>query len=161
MLITACSHDASTAPSLPVADLGTCTNLQTPDGTTLAAHAFATGVQIYRWNDTSWVFVSPSAVLTTDAARTDMIAIHYSGPTWQSIGGDKVVASAANSCKATPDAIPWLLLNATTVAANGPFAGVKYIQRLNTAGGLAPSTPGTKSGEVASVAYTAEYFFYR
>ena len=159
-LMTACSNDSPSAPTIPAADLGTCTNLQTPGGSTLAAHAYATGVQIYRWNDTSWVFVSPSAVLTTDAARTNMIAIHYSGPTWQSLGGDKVVASAASSCKPNAAAIPWLLLTATAIEGSGTFAGVKYIQRLNTVGGLAPSTPG-KPGEVVSVEYSAEYFFYR
>ena len=159
-LITACSDTSPSAPTLPTADLGTCTNLQTPGGSTLATHAYATGVQIYRWNDTSWVFVSPSAVLTTDAARTNTIAIHYSGPTWQSIAGDKVVAAAASSCKPSPNAIPWLLLNATSSDVSGTFAGVKYIQRLNTAGGLAPTAPG-KLGDVVSVPYTAEYYFYR
>jgi hypothetical protein len=159
-LMTACSNDSPSAPTIPAADLGNCTNLETPAGSTLAAHAFATGVQIYRWNDTSWVFVSPSAVLTSDAARTKMIAIHYSGPTWQSVGGDRVIAAAGGSCKASPDAIPWLLLNATATDPSGTFSGVKYIQRLNTVGGLAPSTPGSP-GEVVSVPYAAEYFFYR
>jgi uncharacterized protein (TIGR03118 family) len=38
---------------------------------------------------------------------------------------------------------------------------VSYVQRVNTAGGLAPSAPGAFVGEERQVPYTAEYFFYR
>jgi hypothetical protein len=161
-LVSACSTDYSpSAPTIPTADLSACPNLALPSGTTLATHAYATGVQIYRWSDTSWVFVSPSAVLTADAARTKTIAIHFSGPTWQSIAGDKVMAAVVSTCKPTPNAIPWLLLGATATDASGTFAGVRFIHRVNTAGGLAPTAPGAKWGDVVSVPYTAEYYFYR
>jgi len=43
----------------------------------------------------------------------------------------------------------------------GIFEPTTYIQRVNTVGGLAPSTPGTVVGEEARVPYAAEYFFYR
>ena len=58
------------------------------------------------------------------------------------------------------NAIPWLLLEAKSTAAPGIFANVSYIQRVNTAGGMAPGTPGTP-GQVVRVPYTAEYYFYR
>jgi hypothetical protein len=64
-------------------------------------------------------------------------------------------------------AIPWLLL--TVVGAqDGPTGGetlsqTTFIQRLNTSGGVAPST-GCSSladvGKQAFVPYTADYFFY-
>jgi hypothetical protein len=67
-----------------------------------------------------------------------------------------------------PKAIAWLLLDVVG-AQNGPTGGDKltkttFIQRLNTTGGLAPSTGCsslTDVGNQAFVPYTADYFFYR
>ena len=50
-----------------------CANLQPPATTKLAVHAYATGVQIYRWSGTSWSFVGPEAVLFADAAGRSRI----------------------------------------------------------------------------------------
>ena len=57
--------------------------------------------------------------------------------------------------------IPWLLLFAKTSDGPGIFADVSYVQRVNTAGGNAPSTAGLNVGDEARVPYTAEYYFYR
>jgi hypothetical protein len=67
-----------------------------------------------------------------------------------------------------PKAIAWLLLDVVG-AQNGPTGGDKltattFIQRLNTSGGLAPSTGCaslTDVGNQAFVPYTADYFFYQ
>ena len=67
-----------------------------------------------------------------------------------------------------PTAIAWLLLDVVG-AQNGPTGGDKltattFIQRLNTTGGLAPSTGCaslTDVGNQAFVDYTADYFFYK
>ncbi len=40
-----------------------CTEVQVPAGNRLASHAYAIGVQMYRWNGTRWVFVEPVAGL--------------------------------------------------------------------------------------------------
>jgi len=67
-----------------------------------------------------------------------------------------------------PGAIAWLLI--TVVGAqDGPTGGGKltdttFIQRLNTSGGVAPSTGCASSADVGNVAfvpYTADYIFYR
>ena len=62
----------------------------------------------------------------------------------------------------TPDttAIAWLRLGAVCSQGPGVFRGVTFIQRVNTIGGIAPSTAGTTIGQLANVAYTAEYYFY-
>ncbi|HEU5100570.1 MAG TPA: DUF3455 domain-containing protein [Roseiflexaceae bacterium] len=65
-------------------------------------------------------------------------------------------------------AVDWLLLDVVG-AQNGPTGGDKltattFIQRLNTSGGLAPSTgcsSPTDVGNQAFVPYTADYFFYK
>jgi hypothetical protein len=64
-------------------------------------------------------------------------------------------------------AIPWVKVTATGVE-DGPTGGdtlskTTFIQRLNTAGGVAPSTGcalSTDIGHQAFVPYTADYFFY-
>jgi len=66
------------------------------------------------------------------------------------------------------DAVAWLLLKEVGVAA-GPAGGdrltkVTFVQRLNTAGGLAPATGCSSFGDLgrkAFVPYSADYFFYR
>jgi hypothetical protein len=134
--------------------------LAAPAGSVLVLDAFGIGVQIYRWNGTSWVFVAPSATLFADRAGHGEVASHFGGPTWQSNSGGKVVGTVLDHC--TPDAasIPWLSL---TGAPDGPgiFAKVAFIQRLNTVGGNAPSTPRSVVGEEARVPYTADYLFYK
>jgi hypothetical protein len=135
--------------------------LQVPPGNHVAFHAFGEGVQIYRWNGTSWIFVAPEAVLFADAGNDDVVGIHFGGPTWESISGSTVVGTVIESCTPDPDSIPWLLLGAAFSEGPGVFDGVSYVQRLNTVGGKAPSEPGAFPGQVARVPYTADYFFYR
>ncbi|MEW5917700.1 MAG: DUF3455 domain-containing protein [Gemmatimonadota bacterium] len=142
-------------------DLSACQNLRAPAGSKLAFHTFATGVQIYRWNGTSWSFVAPEAVLTEDAGGNGVVGTHYAGPTWESNSGSKVVGALVDRCTPNPNAIPWLLLRAVSNDGPGIFQRVTSIQRVNTVGGLAPATSGTVVGEEARVPYTTEYFFYR
>jgi hypothetical protein len=142
-------------------DLGSCSKLAADDTTKLAFHAYAVGVQIYRWSGAAWTFVAPSAKLYADAEGNGQIGTHYAGPTWESLSGSKVVGIVDDRCTPDPDAIPWLSLNVVSSAGPGIFDGVIFIQRVNTVGGLIPSTPGTVVGETMDVPYTAEYYFYR
>ena len=139
-----------------------CDGLQAPQGHIVSAHVYALGVQIYRWNGASWVFVAPLAKLFADAGYHGLVGTHYAGPTWESNSGSKVVATRdAPPCPADPASIPWLLLRKVTAEGPGIFNNVTYIQRVNTVGGTAPATPGAFVGAEARVPYTAEYFFYR
>jgi hypothetical protein len=144
-----------------VPDLGDCENLQVPAGNKVAFHAYAEGVQVYRWTGTTWAFVAPEALLFAGDEDDDPVGIHYAGPTWESVSGSFVVGAVLKRCTPDPDAIPWLLLKAVDSEGPGIFDGVTFIQRVNTVGGLAPTDPGDFPGEVVRVPYTAEYFFYR
>jgi Protein of unknown function (DUF3455) len=150
--------DVNTGNRLP--DLGTCDKLRAPEGSTLLLDALGIGVQIYRWSGTAWVFVSPSATLYADAGAHGQVATHFGGPTWKSNSGGTVVGTVLERC--TPDAasIPWLSLSGVNEGP-GIFSKVTFIQRLNTVGGNAPSTPGSFVGEEADVPYTADYLFYK
>ena len=155
--ITRASGD-NRAPELPCP---LCDRLQVSTGDKVAFHVYALGVQIYRWNGTSWVFVAPSARLFADAEYHGEVGIHYAGPTWESHSGGKVIASRLESCAPDPTAIAWLLLQTVSNEGPGIFDHVTYIQRVNTAGGLPPAAPGPYIGAEEDVPYTAEYYFYR
>jgi len=142
-------------------DLGDCQQLQVPQGNKVAFHVFGVGVQIYQWNGTSWDFVAPEAVLFADAGDHGVVGIHFGGPTWESVSGSRVVGTALDHCTPDPDSIPWVLLQAAFNEGPGIFDHVTYIQRVNTVGGNAPTTPGDFPGQVARVPYTADYYFYR
>lgn len=146
------------APDVPEA-------IKVPEGNKMHFHAYAIGVQIYAWTINpmngvgSWVFRAPEAVLFDGDG--DLVGTHYAGPTWESESGSKVVAARVAGVTVDATAIPWLLLKAASTEGPGILDRTTYVQRVNTVGGLAPSTPGTAAGQEACVPYTAEYFFYR
>jgi hypothetical protein len=144
----------------PVADLVGCEKLRPPAGSKLALRVYAKGVQIYRWNGTSWGFIAPDAVLSSDAEGKSTVGTHYAGPTWESNSGGTLVGAVIERCTPDPNAIQWLLLGAVSEGP-GVFHRVRHIQRVNTVGGIAPSNPGTFAGQEARVPYTTEYLFYR
>ena len=146
-------------PALPAG----CEQLAAPAGNAVAYRVYASGVQVYRWNGTAWAFVAPEANLFASANYRGHVGTHYVGPTWESNSGSLVVSSGTTAIPCTPDAtaIPWLRL--TAVSSNGPgiFDGVTYIQRVNTVGGIRPTTPGATVGQEARIPYTTEYYFYK
>lgn len=154
---TAKLGDISDGNRLP--DLSACPALAAPVGSTLLLHAFGIGVQIYHWNGASWGAPVPAATLYADSGGQGEVAIHFAGPTWQSTSGSTVVGTVANRCTVDPASIQWLSLTAVPSGA-GIFADVRFIQRLNTVGGIAPATAGTIIGQEARVPYTADYLFY-
>jgi hypothetical protein len=139
-------------------------DLQPPAGTTAIGRYPATGEQIYGCigngqpgSDVSaWTLKAPEAWLTGPDGRH---AIHHTaGPTWTANDGSavrgKVLAAVPK-----PGSIPSLLL-AATATGTGMLAGVRFVQRLDTTGGAAPSGACSK-GEERRVAYTATYVFWR
>ena len=161
--LTSTAAAAATAEDNRAPDLPSplCDRVNAPAGSKVHSHAYATGVQVYRWDGLSWVFVEPIADLFADADYNGKVGIHYRGPTWQSNSGSKVVATRLFGCTPDATAIPWLLLETVSTTGPGIFSPVTYVQRVNTTGGLAPAVPGLLIGQVVEVPYTAEYYFYR
>jgi hypothetical protein len=136
-------------------------------GETRAIVVAARGVQIYeciaRKEGTGfeWDFVAPEAELFD--ANTRSIGHHGSGPSWQARDGSRVVGTVqARADSPVPGAIPWLLLTTKSVGPAGTFSNVTSVQRVNTAGGVAPvaeCSDGLK-GATVRVPYTADYVFY-
>ena len=112
-----------------------------------------------------WALASPDAALKD---RNDaLVGKYYGGPTWEHADGSKVTGKQlAVSPAPTAGNIPWQLVQATPAAgsaSSGTMNGVTYVQRINTAAGVAPSDPCT-AATVASkkqVRYSADYLFYK
>jgi Protein of unknown function (DUF3455) len=162
-------------PGLPVAAEAARTALeippplQVPPGYRLVWEVRAAGVQIYDCAPSPtdprasvWTFREPAALLFDHGRH--VAGIHYRGPTWTSWDGSTVVGAVppvAMVPAPRPRAIPWLLLKAASAQGDGVLGDVEYIQRLDTAGGVAP--PGSCDPDedaTISVPYRALYRFY-
>jgi len=142
--------------------------LRVPANSVLTVRAHAVGVQIYECRADkddaariAWSLKEPEADLFDHAGNK--IGKHYAGPTWEATDGSRVtgeVVARANSPE--PNAVAWLLLSAKSASGNGVFGRVRFIQRLRTVGGNAP-TDGcnqASTGAEVRVGYSAEYRFY-
>lgn len=164
LLLTACASPPATTARIDVPD-----KLKPGANETLVMIVPAKGVQIYecrpRKDQTGayeWAFVAPEAMLFD--ARGSQIGRHYAGPHWESNDGSRIVATVKERSDApAANAIPWLLLDAKAVVAQGSFGKVTSIQRVNTAGGIAPAAASCSqavTGTTARIEYTADYYFF-
>lgn len=155
------AFDNNNGPELP----DQCSSIKVEEGNKLAFHAYAKGVQIYKWNLVfqRWDLVGPQAGLFAEDSYFGEIGSHYVGPTWESKSGSKVEGRRVLGTGCTPDptAIAWLLLSKFRTEGKGIFSSITFIQRVNTTGGLPPATPGLLDGEIKESPYTAEYYFYK
>ena len=142
-------------------------SLRVPPGASVYLEVMASGVQVYecaRKADGAfeWAFKYPDAALVDRAGKS--VGKHYAGPTWEAADGSRVTGEVkAREAAPSPSAIPWLLLAAKTNSGAGLLANAKFIQRVNTVAGVAPTGGCAEPslGKQARVAYTADYFYYR
>jgi hypothetical protein len=146
------------------------------DGGGVLLHAQGVGTQNYQCKSTSadggvtyaWTFVGPQADLN-DCHGTK-IGTHFASaagataPEWQQLDGTAVIGSklAAETPDGGSAAIPWLLLQATSTTGTGTLSKTKFVQRLHTTNGLAPTAgcDATTVNTTQNVSYTADYYFY-
>ena len=146
--------------------------LDVPKGNKLALQVYAKGVQIYQVQRSTtdpavfkWVLIAPLATLYTNEDFTNPVGNHYAGPTWEFKKGfnkgEKTVAKKLQEASVDATAIPWLLLKAVDSLSSANNK-VTCVQRVCTAGGLAPTTGADEAhvGTYDSIPYTAAYFFY-
>lgn len=163
--------------------------LQPPEGhkTFLVGHAVGTQQYFCKYSSAgfAWTQFGPQATLLRKNGKAFMTHFQSSNPdedpdyqietgkarpTWQNSHDASAVWGAlvpGAVFSPSPDAIPWLLLE---VVGNqpGPSGGnalgrATFIQRLNTTGGLAPTTGCAAEidiGKKVLVPYTADYVFY-
>ncbi|MDX6709842.1 MAG: hypothetical protein QOH96_858 [Blastocatellia bacterium] len=164
-------------------------NIQVPPGNKAFLEGHGVGTQNYiclpsvtSVSGFAFVLFTPQATLFKDNDR--QVITHFNSPnpveggtirvTWQHsrdtsrVWGEVLPGNSSSDPNfVAPGAIPWLLV--TIVGAqDGPTGGdtltdTTFIQRLNTSGGVAPSTGCASLADVghqAYVPYTADYFFF-
>ncbi len=168
---------AITPPPVPA-------DIQVPSGNKVFLEGHGVGTQNYvclpSGKDFKFALFTPQATLFSDDNR--QVTTHYFSPnpleagtirvTWQdsrdtSIVWGQVTHSSSDPSFVDKNAIAWLLVQRAG-SQDGPgggdtLTGTTFIQRLNTSGGVAPSTGCKTSNDVghqAFVPYTADYFFY-
>ena len=150
-----------------------------PNRPFLVGHAFGTQnyVCLPSGNEFKYKLFTPQATLFDDDGK--QITTHFFSPdpddplgtiraTWQhsrdtSAVWGKVVTG--DNATVDPEAIDWLRVTATANegAPSSVLARTTFIQRVNTAGGLAPRTGCSSAadvGKTAFVPYSADYIFY-
>lgn len=133
-----------------------------PAGVHVVLKVEGRGVQIYTCKAVSgsgqWVFVAPAARLF-DANGVE-VGSHGDGPVWH-LQDDSSVLGKVIAKSPSPDtgSVPWLLLKSDGTVGEGKLAGVQFIRRSETKGGVAPSG-GCEVGVFARVPYEATYTFY-
>ncbi|MGF6575112.1 hypothetical protein ABH945_007241 [Paraburkholderia sp. GAS333] len=125
----------------------------------------ASGVQTYSCEfDTQhrlgWVFKSPQAILFDTSGHAAVR--HGAGPSWEAEDGSRIQGRVlAQQPSATPASIPQLLLETHSTAGSGTLSAIRYVQRVHTVGGLAPSASCSTEHQTGSSPYLADYIFYR
>jgi hypothetical protein len=160
-------------------------DIEVPTGNTLfyAGHAVGTQNYVCLPSDTGVAFTLFTPQATLFSGDDEQVATHSFRPnpfedgtvraSWQdsrdtSTVWGQAIRSSSDPAIVAPDAIAWVVLRQVGAQA-GPDGGdaltaTTYIQRLNTSGGVAPSTgcnSSTDIGHQAFVPYEADYFFYR
>jgi hypothetical protein len=126
----------------------------------------------------AWTLFTPQATLFSD--QGEQLTTHFFSPnpaegfiavraTWEDSQDTSMVwAKAVAQATVKSNAITWVKLEVvgTQDGPNGgnTFSGTTFVQRLNTEGGLAPTTncDGLPDvGRKAFIPYTADYFFYK
>jgi hypothetical protein len=146
--------------------------LKVPEGNKLVLQTFARGFQIYQVKRSVtdptiflWVNIAPLATLYARPDFTNELIHHFAGPTWEFIKGpakgERVVAAKLQGVTPDVTAIQWLLLKAVDSLSTSNNK-ITFIQRICTAGGLAPTTGADEAhlGKLDSIPYTASYLFY-
>jgi Protein of unknown function (DUF3455) len=125
----------------------------------------ASGVQTYSCefdaqHHLGWVFRSPQATLYDTSGHA--VVRHGAGPSWEADDGSRIVGRVlAQRPSETPASIPQLLLETHSTSGSGVLSVVRYVQRVHTVGGLAPTTSCSTEHEIGSSPYLADYVFYR
>jgi len=183
MTLAIAAPTASTPNDIPPPNVPT--NLTVEAGNNPFLIAGAAGTQNYvclpSATGIKWTLFGPQATLFDD--QGEQILTHFLSSnadeggtpraTWQhsrdtSSVWAMAIADSSDSNYVAPGAIPWLLLRVVGKA-DGPTGGGKmtqttFIQRVNTAGGVAPAAGCHAPKDVGKrvlVPYTTDYVFYR
>ncbi|MCC5900389.1 MAG: DUF3455 domain-containing protein [Halomonas sp.] len=140
--------------------------VQVPSGNTIALETVGVGAIAYMCEtrddgSMGWVFKGPSAALND--REGNQVGSYYGPPaTWEALDGSKLTATELATAPNGEGNIPLQLVEANPAEGEGAMAGVSYIQRLDTLGGVAPNVEcgADNNGAMAVVTYQSDYIFW-
>jgi len=137
--------------------------LKSPDEAVELLRMHASGVQIFRCEMRSgalrWANRLPEAQLRDAAGK---VAVRYGADqTFEHVDGSRLAGEVADHVPSPDDkSLPWLLLK-TTSYGKGALAGVTYVQRVDTAGGMPPdSCDASQANQLLRVDFSADFVFF-
>ena len=155
-------HAGPAAPDVPA-------EIAVEEGHKPFLDANAVGVQIYSCSAPGgsyrWSLVAPRADLHDRSGK--LLGTHFGGPSWQAKDGSLVKAALDGRVTVDSTAIDWFRLRVTQEVAGADgdrLVGTTFIQRIHTAGGLAPAPETCNAetlGDVEETPYTAVYVFWK
>ena len=125
----------------------------------------ASGVQVYSCeydaqHQLGWVFKNPQATLYDTSGQA--LIRHSAGPSWEADDGSRIVGHViAQTPSETAASVPQLLLETRSTAASGMLSAIRFVQRVNTVGGVMPPSPCSTEHQLGSSPYIANYIFYK
>ena len=165
-LLTACGS-MSSMPMYSQANLPAA--VQVPSGNKVAMETVGVGEITYQCNvkkdmayQFEWMFVGPDAKLNDRSGK--QLGKYYGPPaTWENMDGSKLTGTQVAVAPGSAGNIPNQLVKANPASGSGAMTGVTHIQRVNTMGGVAPSSACAASNVSAKqvVKYQADYIFYK
>ena len=153
--------ESLTPPTVPAA-------IEVPASAKLLHHFRAEGTQNYTCTSSggasptyAWSAAVPDASLY-DSCNHKVIQ-HSAGPTWAWLADTSAIKGTKVASSDVANAVPQLLLAAMSTGGAGELSNVKFVQRLDTTGGVAPLAADCSAANVdmvKKVPYTATYYFY-
>lgn len=143
--------------------------VQVPAGHVVALETVGAGEITYECREKTaapgqyeWVFVGPSAQLSDRQGR---VVGRYFGPpaTWAASDGSAITGTQVAVAPAAAGSLPLQLVKANPATGSGAMAGLSYIQRVATQGGVAPAAAcdAGANGRREIVKYRADYIFWK
>ena len=139
--------------------------IRAPVGQVAKLTVHAIGDQIYQCvlhdNSYAWQTQAPDAKLFD--MQGQVVGNHYSGPVWEYKEGSRIVGRVIHKLDVDlGSSIPWLLVEVIAHHGAGMFSDINFINRVNTQGGLSPSSSCNANhlGSEKRINYTADYIFY-
>jgi hypothetical protein len=157
----------SARPAVESPSLGFFSRIKAPDDTAPVLRLTGRGVQIFRCETRqgrrTWVFRQPDAELRDPAqAGGAPVVRHGFNYIFEHADGSRLLSRIVSYDNAPESgAVPWLLLSAKSYGA-GALAGVTFVQRVNTRGGMPPpSCDNAAPEQLLRVDFSADFVFYR
>jgi hypothetical protein len=155
---------ASATPTVATPSLGFFSKIKVPDDRVAVLKLSARGAQVFRCEKQDgrnvWAFRQPDSELLDGTGKA--VGRHGANFSFEHADGSRLVAtiSAYDEAPRTTD-LRWLLMTTRSFGA-GALEGVTHVQRVNTSGGMPPtSCEAGQLGKLLRVDFTSDFVFYR